>query len=92
MSKFDYTGPEEYRPISAWGYVGYSLLFSLPLVGLILLIVFAFNDDNYNRRSYARSYFCWMLIAAVISIAVVVLATTTAIFQYGGIGLERFWR
>ena len=30
--------PEEYRPISAWGYVGYNLLFSIPFVGIILLI------------------------------------------------------
>ena len=30
----------EYKPISAWGYFGYSLLFSLPIAGFILLIIF----------------------------------------------------
>ena len=25
--------PEEYTPISMWGYFGYSLLFSIPIVG-----------------------------------------------------------
>ena len=27
--------PSQYRPIGAWGYFGYSLLFSIPLVGFI---------------------------------------------------------
>ena len=34
--------PEEYQPISMWGYFGYELLFSIPLVGFILLLVFSF--------------------------------------------------
>ena len=34
--------PAEYKPISMWGYFGYEILFSIPLIGLICLIVFAF--------------------------------------------------
>lgn len=58
--------PEKYRPISAWGYFGYNLLFALPLAGLILLIVFSFDNSNINRRNYARSFFCALLIIAII--------------------------
>ena len=58
--------PEEYRPIGAWGYVGYSLLFSIPIVGFVFLIVFSCSGANLNRRSYARSYWCWLLLAAII--------------------------
>lgn len=32
--------PDEWKPISMWGYFGYEILFSIPLIGLILLIVF----------------------------------------------------
>lgn len=32
--------PESYKPISMWGYFGYEILFSIPVIGLILLIVF----------------------------------------------------
>ena len=60
--------PEQYRPISAWGYVGYTFLFSIPLVGFILMIVFAVSNDNINRRNYARSYFCILLIAVIICV------------------------
>ena len=29
----------EYQPISAWGYIGYRILFAIPVVGLICTIV-----------------------------------------------------
>lgn len=56
--------PEEYRPISMWGYFGYELLFSIPCVGFILLIIFSVGGTrNVNLRNFARSYFCFILIA-----------------------------
>ena len=58
--------PAEYRPISAWGYVGYSLLYSIPLVGLIFLLVHTFSNKKINRRNYARSYWCWLIIGLII--------------------------
>ena len=70
MSKYNYDGSSQFKPISAWGYVGYSILFSIPIIGLILLIVFALSSRNINRRSYARSYFCWLLIVIIISVLI----------------------
>lgn len=66
--------PEEYKPISMWGYFGYELLFSIPCVGFILLLVFAFGGTkNVNLRNFARSYFCYFIIvAAIITIVVVI--------------------
>jgi drug/metabolite transporter (DMT)-like permease len=58
--------PAEYRPISAWGYVGYSLLYSIPVIGLIFLLVHTFSNKKINRRNYARSYWCWLIIALLI--------------------------
>ena len=49
--------PNEYKPISAWGYFGYNILFSIPIIGFIFLIVFSFDSSNINRRNYARSFF-----------------------------------
>ena len=64
--------PEEYEHISAWGYFGYRLLFSIPIVGFILLIVFSAGaTKNRNLRSYARSYWCSLIIVAVI-VAIIV--------------------
>ena len=57
--------PQNFRPISAWGYVGYQILFSIPLIGFILLIVFSFDSSNINRRNFARSYFCILLLSII---------------------------
>ena len=69
----------QYRPISAWGYIGYNLLFAIPLVGFILLIVFAVSDANINRRNYARSFLCLLLIGAIIT-AIIMISGGTSVF------------
>lgn len=47
--------PEEYKPISMWGYFGYEILFSLPIIGIILLIVFSLGGTkNINLKNFAR--------------------------------------
>lgn len=57
------------KPLSAWAYFGLSLLFSIPVVGLVFLIVFSCKSSNINRRSFARSYWCgYILVAAIVLI------------------------
>lgn len=71
--------PEEYQPISVWGYFGYSLLFGVPCVGFIFLVVFALGGTkNINLKNWARSYFCLLLIGLIISIIFTLL---------GGVGM-----
>lgn len=66
--------PEEYRPISMWGYFGYELLFSIPCIGFVLLLVFAFGGtQNKNVRNFARSYFCYYIIIAIILVVIMML-------------------
>ena len=66
--------PEEYKPISAWGYFGYNLLFGIPLVGFIFLCVFALGGtNNVNLRNYARSFFCALLLALIFAIIIGIL-------------------
>lgn len=65
--------PSEYRVLSPWAYFGYNLLFAIPLVGLILAIVFSFDSSNLNRRNYARSFFCGLLIAVILVVIFAVL-------------------
>ena len=60
--------PSSYEPISSWGYVGYQILFAIPIIGFILLVVFALSDENINRRNFARSYFCILILAIIIGV------------------------
>ena len=54
--------PPQYKPLSPWAYLGYQILFTIPLVGLIALIIFALNNDNINRRNFARSSFLLLFL------------------------------
>lgn len=74
--KEEFNGPEQYRPISMWGYFGYTCLFAIPVVGLILAIVWSFSNENINRRNFARSQFCWLIVWLI----VLIIAFTTGIF------------
>ncbi len=58
--------PSQYRPLGAWAYFGYMILFSIPVIGFILLIVFSFNNSNINRRNFARSYWCILLLIVIL--------------------------
>lgn len=78
--------PPEFRPIRAWGYVGYNILFSIPLIGFILLIVFAVSGKNINRRNYARSIFCAMLLGLIISLIMAIVFVAM-----GGVEAVKEW-
>lgn len=54
--------PEDYKPISMWGYFGYEILFSIPIIGWIIVIIFALTADSHNLRNFARSQFCLWII------------------------------
>lgn len=58
--------PEEYRPISMWGYFGYEILFSIPIIGWIIVIIFALTASNHNLKNFARSQFCLWIIWLVL--------------------------
>lgn len=82
---FNFNIPEEYRPISMWGYFGYELLFSIPCIGFVLLLVFAFGGTkNKNLRNFARSYFCYFIIVMILVAIFIVLG--------GGLGAAEAMR
>lgn len=76
--------PEEYRPISAWGYIGYQILFSIPIIGFIFLLVFALGGTrNINLKNFARSYFCIILLVIII---IAILSVVGGFSYFSSIG------
>lgn len=69
--------PEKYKPIGAWGYVGYSILYSIPVIGWLFLLVFAISGGNVARRSFARSYFAKFLIVLIIGVVIILVFGST---------------
>ena len=78
MANVNYEGPEQFRPLGAWEYFGYSILYSIPLIGFIMMIIFSFNDSNINRRNFSRSFLCGLLVF----IAVMALLVATGLFTH----------
>lgn len=73
----------DYRPISMWGYFGYELLFSIPLIGFIMLLVFSFGGtQNVNVKNFARSYFCYFIIVAILAVVAIVLIASAGGLAY----------
>ncbi len=50
-----------------WGYLGYQIVFSIPIIGWIILLVFAFSkDENINIQNFARSYIIFLIMSIVL--------------------------
>jgi len=74
--------PEEYKPISMWGYFGYEILFAIPLVGIITLLVFAFGGTgNRNLKNFARSKFCTFILFAILFAILMISGGIGAMFK-----------
>lgn len=64
----------QYRPLSPWAYFGLTILYAIPILGFIFLIVHSCSSANLNRRSFARSFWCGLLISVVVLLVVVLIA------------------
>ncbi|MCH5279680.1 MAG: zinc ribbon domain-containing protein [Christensenellaceae bacterium] len=62
------------KPLSTWSFVWREFVFMVPIINIIVLFIFAFGEGvNKNSRSFARSRLIYMLIAAIIIIALAVM-------------------
>ena len=73
--------PKHYKPIKPWGYFGLELLFAIPVVGLIALLIFTFAAKNVNRRNFARSYWCLLLVTAIVLVVLLAVGLITGYAQ-----------
>lgn len=77
--------PSAFKPLGAWSYFWLQILFSIPIVGFICLIIFSFSE-NVNRRNFARSYWCALLVALLIILATILILLV--IYLITGVGLS----
>ena len=71
--------PAKYKPLGAWAYFGWSLLFTCVPFGFIVAIVFAVGKtENINLRNFARSMFCFFVVIVILILIFVGSAGCTA--------------
>ncbi|MEI6132192.1 MAG: hypothetical protein WCQ41_05140 [Bacillota bacterium] len=69
-----YPGPDLNAPLSVGQYVGMFLINAIPLVGFIVLLVWAFSGStNTNKKNFARANLIILLIVLVIYIAIILI-------------------
>ena len=62
----------QYAPLSPWAYFGLGLLYSIPIVGLVFMIIFSIKKTNINRRNFTLSY--WIVYVLALAVAIVLAA------------------
>lgn len=67
------TKPTVNKPISMWGYFGYQVLFSLPVVGLVALVLISIYAKNINVRNFACSFYCTLILTLALLVLILVL-------------------
>ncbi len=70
--------------ISAWGYVGYSVLWGIPVLGWLIWFFNLFSKKT-NKRSYARSKICTVVFLFLVG---VILTALTFVLVSLGISPE----
>lgn len=65
--------PEEYKPLSPVSYFGLQMLYTIPIVGLIFMIIFSISRGNIHRRNFTLSYWFPMIIAITLAIIAIVV-------------------
>ncbi len=66
----------QYELMKPFAYVGYNLLYAIPVIGLIIAIINACDDTKLNRRNHARGTLWMLLISFAISFVLVGLSAT----------------
>lgn len=67
--------PPEYRPVTIGQYIGYTILFGLPFIGIIMLFITAFGGDkSISLRNYAKYYLIMYAIGIVMVFVVFLFA------------------
>ena len=77
-----YPQPAMDPPLSVGQYIGMLLLLMIPVVGFVLLLVWAFGGSvNRNKKNYARASLLLLLISTVL-IIILVLIFGVALFNF----------
>jgi hypothetical protein len=55
---------------------------AIPIVGLIMILIWAFTGDNESRKNYYKALLMWVLIAVVFAVGLLFLGVFPAILQH----------
>lgn len=68
--------------MGAWQYVLLDILYSIPVIGWIVLLIHAMDKNNENRMHFARSRFAHALVVGIILLVLFIIVYINAIGPY----------
>jgi len=54
---------------------------AIPIVGLIMMLIWAFTGENESRKNYFRAIFAWLLVCIALIIVLALLGASPAILK-----------
>lgn len=63
--------------ISVGSWMGMIFIQAIPIIGLVMVFVWAFSGENQSRKNYYRAILCWVLLIILLGVGLVVLANVT---------------
>jgi hypothetical protein len=67
--------------VSVWFWMFAWIVMAIPVVGLVMIVVWAFWGENESRKNFFRALILWFLIGTVIFVALICLGMMPAIMQ-----------
>ncbi len=66
---------DRYAPVGTGAFLGFTLLFALPLIGLIACIILAVSAKKISLRNYARAMLILSVIGLILSVVLWLVAS-----------------
>jgi uncharacterized integral membrane protein len=67
MSILDKQVDRNYVSVGSW--MGMMFISAIPVIGLVMILVWAFAGENESRKNYFRAILSWALIMVVLGVA-----------------------
>ncbi len=77
------------RLLAPWEYVFFGVIFSLPVIGFILIVFYSFSERD-NLKNFARAFICMLIIGLVFALLLLLTGYTDAFIDviYRFLGLD----
>ena len=69
-----------YTSVGSWMLM--MLVTAIPIVGLIMILVWAFTGENESRKNYFKAILMWFLILVALIVGIVLLDASPALLKY----------
>ena len=77
---------EDKNYVSVGSWMGMMFVTAIPVIGLLMIFVWAFSGENESRKNYYRAILSWIFILVVLCVALVLVVT----WQGGAPALQKY--